>query len=102
MAEQYMHTVHADGSRNTIGGAQPLSGTFDTKAEAMEAAMPGKASRRAPGPQRRPVDGRAEFIRQRPRRQARLSPNRSVSQRSPLVERPAGAVPTTGRCAAPA
>ena len=38
MADGYVHTVHADGSwRNTIEGADPLPGTYKTKAEALEA-----------------------------------------------------------------
>ena len=38
MADGFVHTVHADGSwRNTIEGAAPLSGTYDTKADAIQA-----------------------------------------------------------------
>ena len=38
MAEGFVHTVHADGSwRNSVENAAPLPGTYDTKAEAVEA-----------------------------------------------------------------
>ena len=46
MADGFVHTVHADGWRNTIEGAKPLSGTYDTKAEAIEAGR-AEARRRA-------------------------------------------------------
>lgn len=36
MADGFVHTVHADGRwRNTIEGAAPLPGAYDTKAEAV-------------------------------------------------------------------
>jgi hypothetical protein len=38
MAEGFVHTVHADGSwRNTLEGADALPGTYETKADAVEA-----------------------------------------------------------------
>jgi hypothetical protein len=38
MADGFVHTVHADGSwRNSVENAAPLPGTYDTKAEAVEA-----------------------------------------------------------------
>ena len=75
MADGFVHTVHADGWRNTIEGGEPLDGRYDTKAEAIEAGRSEARRRanRARDPQRGRVDRRAELIRQRPRRQARLS-----------------------------
>jgi Uncharacterized protein conserved in bacteria (DUF2188) len=38
MAEGFVHTVHTDGSwSNSIEGASPLAGTYETKADAVEA-----------------------------------------------------------------
>lgn len=47
MADGFVPTVHADGSwRNTIEGAEPLPGSFGTKAEAVQAGRT-KAERRS-------------------------------------------------------
>ncbi len=38
MADGFVHTVHTDGRwSNSIAGASPLAGTYDTKSEAVEA-----------------------------------------------------------------
>ena len=46
MADGFVHTVHADGWRNTIEGAEPLDGRYETKAEAIEVGR-SEARRRA-------------------------------------------------------
>jgi hypothetical protein len=37
MADGFVHTVRASAWRNSIEGAAPLAGAYDTKAEAVEA-----------------------------------------------------------------